>query len=313
MALFLEYVVGFSELIQHFTNGLSQGSIYALIALGYTMVYGILKLINFAHGEFMMVGTYAGLFTITAFAGSGAGVEVSILLFIVAVVVAILASILVGVGIEKVAYKPLREAPRLAPLLTAIGVSIILTNVMALLMGTKPQKYPYPFINKSIDIFGVAVTPHTILVVVITLMLWIALKLFVEKSRMGKAMRATSLDKDVALLMGINVNRVISLTFAIGSGLAAVAGVLYAMPFKASPSMGLIIGLKAFTAAVFGGIGNITGALIGGLLLGILETFGVAVLGIPSGMRDIISFGILIFILLVKPDGLMGKTQREKV
>ncbi len=305
--------MGISDLIQHFTNGLSQGSIYALIALGYTMVYGILKLINFAHGEFMMVGTYAGLFTLTVFSGSAAGSTASIPIFLVALAVAIGASLLVGVGIEKIAYKPLRNAQRLAPLLTAIGVSIILTNLMALIMGTKPQKYPYPFVNSSLHIGGISVTPHTLVVVVVTLSLWIALKLFVEKSRMGKAMRATSLDKDVALLMGINVNKVISLTFAIGSGLAAVAGVLYAMPFKASPSMGMIIGLKAFTAAVFGGIGNITGALIGGLLLGVLETFGVAVLGIPSGMRDVISFGILILILLVKPDGIMGKTQREKV
>ncbi len=306
--------MGLSELVQHFTNGLSQGSIYALIALGYTMVYGILKLINFAHGEFMMVGTYAGLFTIILFVGaSAATAAIGIPLFILALVVAICASLLVGVGIEKIAYKPLRNAPRLAPLLTAIGVSIILTNLMALFAGTKPRKYPYPFENSSLHIFGITITPHTLLVVAVTAILWIVLKLFVEKSRMGKAMRATSLDKDVARLMGINVNRVISLTFAIGSGLAAVAGVLYAMPFKVSPSMGLIIGLKAFTAAVFGGIGNITGALIGGLLLGVLETFGVAVVGIPSGMRDVISFGILILILLVKPDGIMGKAQREKV
>ncbi len=305
--------MGFSELVQHFTNGLSQGSIYALIALGYTMVYGILKLINFAHGEFMMVGTYAGLFTITAFFGSSTATAIGVPLFVIALVIAMVVSLLVGVGIEKIAYKPLRTAPRLAPLLTAIGVSIILTNVMALLMGTKPRKYPYPFVNSSIELFGITITPHTILVIVVTFSLWIALKLFVEKSRMGKAMRATSLDKDVARLMGINVDRVISLTFAIGSALAAVAGVLYAMPFKASPSMGMIIGLKAFTAAVFGGIGNITGALIGGLLLGVLETFGVAVVGIPSGMRDVISFGILILILLVKPDGIMGKAQREKV
>jgi len=302
-----------SELIQHFINGLTLGSIYALIALGYTMVYGILKFINFAHGDILTMGTYVGLMTYTGLIGTSTNPTWILLSFVVAMLVAMLASAILGVIIERVAYRPLRKAPRLAPLISAIGVSIILMNLAALIFGTKSRNFPYPFDNSTINWGAVTITPHEILILAVSLALMIVLKLFVDFSRMGKAMRATSLDQEVASLMGINVNFIISLTFFIGSALAAVAGVLVAMSYKVYPTMGGLAGLKAFIAAVVGGIGNISGAMIGGLLLGVLETFGVVVLGIPEGYKDTIAFGMLILVLLVKPSGIMGKSTREKV
>ena len=302
-----------SEVLQHFLNGLTLGGIYALIALGYTMVYGILKFINFAHGEILMVGAYVGMFAFDFLRGDMPYGPLMMVVFFIAMIIAMLISALLGMTIEKIAYKPLRKATRLAPLLSAIGVSFILSNLAAFIWGTKSRKFAYPFDNTSFDVGGVAITPHQILVLIVSFVLMIALKLYVDKTRMGKAMRATSLDQDVAALMGIDVNRVISLTFAIGSGLAATAGILVALDFKVYPTMGAMAGLKAFVAAVVGGIGNITGAMIGGILLGLLETFGVVVLGIPQGLKDTIAFGILIVILLVKPEGLLGKAEREKV
>ncbi len=302
-----------SEVLQHFLNGLTLGGIYALIALGYTMVYGILKFINFAHGEILMVGAYVGMFAFDFLRGDMPYGPLMMVVFFIAMIIAMFISALLGMTIEKIAYKPLRKATRLAPLLSAIGVSFILSNLAAFIWGTKSRKFSYPFDNTSFDVGGVAITPHQILVVIVSFVLMIALKLYVDKTRMGKAMRATSLDQDVAALMGIDVNRVISLTFAIGSGLAATAGILVALDFKVYPTMGAMAGLKAFVAAVVGGIGNITGAMIGGILLGLLETFGVVALGIPQGLKDTIAFGILIVILLVKPEGLLGKAEREKV
>jgi len=309
------------ELMQHLINGLTLGGIYALIALGYTMVYGILKFINFAHGEIMMMGTYVGLLIfnlvrgipgIDAGALGGAG-GTFIWQFFLALFCAMAFSAFLGMFIERVAYRPLRKAERLAPLLSAIGVSIILVNFAGLVFGTKSLKLDYPFDNDPIDVSGISVTPHQILILGITIVLMVGLKLFIDKTKLGKAMRATSLDIDTARLMGINADHVISLTFAIGSALGAVAGVLIAMDYKVYPTLGTLAGLKAFIAAVVGGIGSISGAMIGGLLLGVLETFGVALFHIPVGLKDTIAFGILILILLVKPSGIMGKTIREKV
>jgi branched-chain amino acid transport system permease protein len=227
--------------------------------------------------------------------------------------ISMVASAGLGMIIERVAYKPLRKANRLAPLLSAIGVSFILSNLAAFLWGTKSRKFDYPFDNTAFNIGGVSITPHQIMILIVSFVLMVTLKLYIDKTRMGKAMRATSLDQDVAALMGINVNQVISLTFAIGSALAATAGILVALDYKVYPTMGAMAGLKAFVAAVLGGIGNITGAMVGGIILGLLETFGVAVLGIPQGLKDTIAFGVLILILLVKPEGLLGKAEREKV
>lgn len=294
-------------------NGLTLGGIYALIALGYTMVYGILKFINFAHGDILMVGAYIGLFVFDGLRGSAPLGTWTFASFFIAMLVSMASSALLGMAIERVAYKPLRKATRLAPLLSAIGVSFILSNSAAWMFGTQSRKLNYPFDNTPLDINGVVITPHQILILVVSLAMMIALKLFVDKSRMGKAMRATSLDQDTAMLMGINVNQVISLTFAIGSALAATGGMLIALDYKVYPTMGTMIGLKAFVAAVLGGIGNITGAMFGGIMLGLLETFGVAIFGIPTGLKDTIAFGVLIIILLVKPEGLFGKVEKEKV
>jgi branched-chain amino acid transport system permease protein len=300
------------ELAQHFINGLTLGGIYALIALGYTMVYGILKFINFAHGDILMMGTYSGLL-IYNMIRTTENPQLVFLAFVISLIVAMAFSALLGIVIERVAYRPLRKAPRLAPLLSAIGVSIILVNLSAVIFGTKSQKYEYPFNNDAFNIFGVSVTPHQILILAVSLVLMLALKLFIDYTRLGKAMRATSENPGVASLMGINVDFIISLTFAIGSALAAVAGVLIALEYKVNPTMGTMAGLKAFVAAVVGGIGNITGAMIGGLLLGLLETFGVVIFGIPQGLKDTIAFSILIIILLVKPSGILGKNIRDKV
>lgn len=306
-------MVSLSEFFQHLMNGLTLGGIYALIALGYTMVYGILKFINFAHGDIMMVGAYIGLFTFTFLRGNAPLGAWTFIAFLLAMIVSMVATGILGMIVEKVAYRPLRRASRLAPLLSAIGVSFILSNSAAWLWGTQSRKLDYPFNNAPYNIKGVVITPHQIMILVMSLTVMICLKLFVDNSRSGKAMRATSLDQDTARLMGINVDKVIGMTFAIGSALAACGGMLIALDYKCYPSMGMMLGLKAFVAAVVGGIGNIGGAMLGGILLGVLETFGVAVFGIPEAMKDTISFVILIIVLLVKPEGLLGKATREKV
>ena len=298
---------------QHLMNGLTLGGIYALIALGYTMVYGILKFINFAHGDILMVGAYIGLFVFDLLRGSSPLGPWWIAAFFVAMLVSMVCCAGLGMLIERVAYKPLRKGSRLAPLLSAIGVSFILSNGAAWLFGTHSRKLEYPFDNSPISIGSVVITPHQIMVLVVAVVMMMLLKLFVGKSKMGKAMRATSLDSETAKLMGINSDMIISLTFGIGSALAACGGMLIALDYKVYATMGTMIGLKAFVAAVVGGIGNITGAMLGGFLLGLLETFGVAVFGIPQGFKDTIAFAVLIIILLVKPEGLLGKVEKEKV
>ncbi|MBK5200902.1 MAG: branched-chain amino acid ABC transporter permease [Spirochaetaceae bacterium] len=294
-------------------NGLTLGGIYALIALGYTMVYGILKFINFAHGDILMFGAYIGLFVFNFLRGDSPLGTWTFISFFIAMLISMIVTGALGVAIERIAYKPLRKASRLAPLLSAIGVSFILSNGAAWMWGTQSRKLEYPFDNAPFTVGGVVITPHQVMILIVSLIMMLALIIFVNNTRMGKAMRAVSLDQDTSRLMGINVNSVISLTFAIGSALAASGGMLIALDFKVYPSMGMMIGLKAFVAAVVGGIGNIGGAMLGGILLGLLETFGVAILGIPPAMKDTISFGILILVLLVKPEGLLGKAVREKV
>ncbi len=286
----------FNQLI----NGISIGSVYALVALGYTMVYGIVKLINFAHGDIIMIGSYF----ILIFSKS-IGMP-----FWLAVIASMIFCAIFGVLIEKIAYKPLRKAPRISALITAIGVSIFLQNVVTLI---KPD--PVPFSNTlagSFRILGTDIGYVNIVTIVVSFGLMIILTLFVKYTKAGKAMRAVSEDEGASTLMGINVNNTIALTFAIGSALAAVGGGLYGVSYKLiEPTIGSVFGLKAFIAAVIGGIGTIPGAVIGGLIMGLVETFTKAY--ISTNLTDVIVFAVLIIILLFKPSGLLGKNVREKV
>lgn len=299
--------------MQYIVNGFTLGAVYALIALGYTMVYGILKFINFAHGDILMLGAFIGLYVYQALSGGAQSGAWPLMAFFIAILVSMVCCAILGMLIERIAYKPLRHANRLAPLLSAIGVSFIISNGAAWAFGTQSRRFPYPFQNNPIRLGGVSITPHQILVLAVSVIMMVLLTLFVNRTRMGKAMRATSLDQPTSELMGIDVNKVISLTFAIGSALAAVGGILASFDFRVYPSMGTMTGLKAFVAAVIGGIGNIKGAMLGGVLLGILESVGAPLLHIPNGLKDTIAFVVLIVILIFKPDGLLGKNEREKV
>ena len=292
----------------HVVTGLSLGSIYAIIALGYTMVYGIAKMLNFAHGDVIMVGAYICFFAVSSF---GLPPLAGILLAMVLCTV-------LGIVIERLAYKPLRQAPSLAVLITAIGVSYFLQNGAQLLWGASPKSFPTNFFNfggeKGITLFGGAlnISYVAIVTVLVCVVIMVGLTLFTGKTKMGKAMRACSEDKGASQLMGINVNRTISMTFAIGSALAAVAGVLMCSAYPAlMPTTGSLPGIKAFTAAVFGGIGSIPGAFLGGILLGLIETFTKAY--ITTDLYDAVVFALLIVVLLVKPSGLLGKYVPEKV
>ena len=260
-----------------------------------------------------MIGAYTGLFTYLALLGESTNAAWMLISFFIAMLVSMVFCAVLGMFIEKIAYKPLRNANRLAPLLSAIGVSFILSNGAAWMFGTQSRRFPYPFDDTPIVIAGLSITPHQILTIAVSIIMMIVLTSFVNRTRMGKAMRATSLDQPTSELMGIDVNRVISMTFAIGSALAAVGGILASFDFRVYASMGTMTGLKAFVAAVIGGIGNIQGAMLGGIILGILESVGAPLLGIPSALRDTIAFATLIIILLVKPDGILGKNEREKV
>ncbi len=285
-------------------NGLSLGSVYAIIALGYTMVYGIAKMLNFAHGDIIMVGGYIS-FCAVSYLGLPTGVGV---------LLSIVGCTVLGIVIERLAYKPLRDAPSLDVLITAIGVSYFLQNSALLIWGSDTKSFPSVVNLPSVSLFGgqLVVSAITILTVVTGIVVMIGLTMFTGKTRMGKAMRACSEDRGAATLMGINVNSTISLTFAIGSGLAAVAGVLMCSAYPTLiPTTGSLPGIKAFTAAVIGGIGSIPGAFVGGLVLGVIEIFAKAYVG--TQLADAIVFGVLIVVLLVKPSGLLGKTVREKV
>ena len=284
-------------------SGISLGSVYAIIALGYTMVYGIAKMLNFAHGDIIMVGGYIS-FCAMSYLG---------LPSVLAVVLAMLVCTALGIVIEGLAYKPLRSAPSLAVLITAIGVSYFLQNSALLIWKAAPKVYP-PVVSGSLKLFGgrMSIPYVSLLTMAVCLIIMVGLTLFTSKSKMGKAMRACSEDKGAAQLMGINVNATISTTFAIGSALAAIAGVLLCSAYPTlMPTTGSMPGIRAFTAAVFGGIGSIPGAMLGGILLGIIETFSKAYLS-PQ-FSDAIVFAVLIVIVLVKPAGLLGKQVQEKV
>lgn len=290
------------EFSQQLINGLALGSVYALLALGYTMVYGIIKLINFAHGEIYMIGAFSGYF-----AANTLGLSL-----VPTLIIAMVISAIVGIIIEKVAYKPLRKSPRITLLITAIGVSLLLQNAMALIVGANPKAFPELIENKMISLGGVQINNKTILMFVVSAVLVLILQFIVYKTKVGKAMRAASFDTEASQLMGINVDNTISLTFAIGSALAGIAGVLVAITYPSiTPYMGTMPGLKAFVAAVLGGIGSIPGALLGGFLMGIIETLTKAY--ISTSFSDAIAFSVLIIILLIKPSGLLGKKTNEKV
>ena len=287
-----------TNLIQTLISGLSLGSIYALIALGYTMVYGIAKMLNFAHGDVIMVGAYSG---IVAVAQLGLSPWVT-------VIVSIAVCAVLGVVIEFCAYKPLRQAAPLSVLITAIGVSYLLQNAALLLFGSQQMAYPTLVKLPGFTVGGVQVDGITVLTLAVTA----ALTLFIDKTRLGKAMRAVSEDKDAATLMGISVDRTITLTFAIGSALAAFASVFYGMTYVyIKPTTGAMPGIKAFTAAVFGGIGSIPGAMLGGILLGLIEQLSKTY--ISTLWADAIVFAVLVVVLVVKPTGLLGKPMQEKV
>ena len=304
----------FLTLLDYLIRGLSLGSIYAIIALGYTMVYGIAKMLNFAHGDVIMVGAYACFFTVSGMSpmfepGSVAAMVVPAL---AGVVLSMVVCTALGVVIEGLAYKPLRQAPSLAVLITAIGVSYFLQNAALLMWSSSPKVFS-PIVGSGLLQVGpLSISYVTLVTIVACVIIMLCLTLFTGKTKMGKAMRAVSEDKGAAQLMGINVNRTISMTFAIGSALAAIAGVLLCSAYPTlTPTTGSMPGIKAFTAAVFGGIGSIPGALLGGLLLGIIEIFASAY--ISTQLSTAVVFGVLIVVLLVKPAGLLGKTVREKV
>ena len=283
-------------------NGISLGSIYAIIALGYTMVYGIAKMLNFAHGDVIMVGAYA---VITAVFTMG-------LPPFIAILISIALCALLGIVIEFLAYRPLRQAQPLAVLITAIGVSYLLQNLALLIYGSEQKAFPTIVALPTVHIGGVYIDGITLATLVVTAVIMVALSLFINKTRMGKAMRAVSEDKEAAELMGISVNRTITVTFAIGSALAGVAAIFYGAAYTyIRPTTGAMPGIKAFTAAVFGGIGSIPGAMLGGILLGVIEQLSKTY--ISTLWADAIVFGVLVVVLVVKPTGLLGKKISEKV
>lgn len=293
------------EFILQIINGLQIGSIYALVSLGYTMVYGIAQLINFAHGDIIMVGAYASLFSIPVIKSLGLPIWVS-------VIPAIIVCVLIGVLSERIAYRPLRNSPRISNLITAIGVSILLENVFMKIFTPNTRAFPKVFSVNSIKIAGMNVSFGAIVTIAVTAILAILLELFMKKTKYGKAMIATSQDYGAAKLVGINVDKTIQLTFAIGSALAAVGSVLYVSAYpQIQPLMGSMLGIKAFIAAVLGGIGLLPGAVLGGFILGIVESLTRAYLS--SRLADAFVFLILIVALLVKPTGILGKNVKEKV
>jgi branched-chain amino acid transport system permease protein len=293
-----------SYFLQQVINGLQLGSVYALIALGYTLVYGIIRLINFAHGDVFMIGAYLGFYAITRFA----------LPFPIALIIAMLGCAVIGIIIEKLAYKPLRNAPRIACLITALGVSLFLENFCSLkfVFGPNYLAYPRPFAVTNFNLGNVVISNIQIIVFVVAIVLMILLNIFVTKTKTGMAMRAVAFDKNTAQLMGIDVNLIVSITFGIGSALAGAGGVLYGIAYpQINPFMGIMPGLKAFVAAVLGGIGIIPGAMLGAGIMGMVEVLTSAY--ISSTMRDAIAFLVLLIVLLIKPAGLLGKSSIEKV
>jgi branched-chain amino acid transport system permease protein len=324
----MELVLAFNDelFIQLTVNGVTLGSLYGLIALGYTLVYGILKLLNFAHGDVYMVGAFVGYGVLTALGGPLSPDIALLPLALLMFLVAMLASGLLGVAIERFAYRPLRDAPRLAPLISALGVSFFLQNSVLLLFGAQFRTYdsfvlgspnpelfePGPLIEQAFAIRGVPVQKIQLVVIVVTVVLMVALTFVIAKTRIGKGMRATAYDREGAAMMGIDVDRVIAFTFFAGSVLAGAAGVMFGLLFsQVFHFMGFLAGLKGFTAAVVGGIGSVPGAMLGGLLVGLTEAYASGYLGGRWG--DLTVFGILIFVLLVRPSGLLGTPELKKV
>lgn len=296
-------------LLQNLVNGLAQGSVYALVALGYTMVYGVLQFINFAHSDIFMLGAFAGLYLASWFAG----VSSPILLVSLVVLGSMIFCTVVGLTVERLAYRPLRTAPRLNVLITAIGVSLLLENLGQVFFGADPRVFPALIPTEAILNTGeLVITNIQVLVLAVSTVLMVVLNFIVQKTKMGIAMRAVSYDIEVASLMGIPTDRIIAFTFIVGSSLAGSAAILYGLSYpKIDPLLGVMIGLKAFVAAVFGGIGNIYGAALGGIILGLSET--LVVYYVSSTFRDALAFGLLILILLFKPAGLLGVVRKEKV
>ena len=304
-------------------SGVILGGVYAVIALGYTLVYGILFMINFAHGDVMMVGAFAGYFTLEAFNGAGLlnrSVGWSILALLAAFAAGMLVAMLTAIALERIAYRPLRKAPRLVPLISAIGASIFLENAAQLMFGTARHDYTNPTIldrniGWTLAVGGkeVLVTYTGVLTFILSILLMIGLYVLVHRTKMGKAMRAVAEDKEIAALMGVDVDRVIANTFAISGLLAGAAGVMWGIHMGIIYHfVGFVPGLKAFTAAVMGGIGNIPGAMLGGLVLGVLEAVAPAVLGMPYQLKDVIAFSILVLVLIFRPTGLLGEVLSEK-
>ncbi|MBN1283823.1 MAG: branched-chain amino acid ABC transporter permease [Anaerolineae bacterium] len=326
--------------IKNVIFGLAQGSIYALIALGYTLVYGILFMINFAHGEVFMSGTYIGFFVIAAMEESGFLAEQTLLALLIVFAVGMLSSMAVAVTLERIAYRPLRKAPRLVPLITAIGASIFLQQAFRGLFGSSTKVYPHVHLyalpqlfpqledGKGMDLISgkydvqfallgndvnLVVQPFIFVIFIVALLMMAGLYWYVQRTKAGKAMRAVAEDKDTAALMGINVDRVIVNTFAVGAALAGAAGVLFALyTYQVTHTMGFIPGLKAFTAAVLGGIGNIPGAMFGGFALGFTESVAPGLLSIPHQLKDVVAFSMLVLILIFRPTGIFGEVLSEK-
>ena len=297
---------------QQLINGLALGAVYALIALGYTMVYGILQLINFAHGEIYMLGAYLGIIVLGALTYLGFTAYSLPLSLLLTVIISMFFCAAYGAVIERVAYRPLRNASKLAPLISAVGMSIILQNFVMLAQGKEYKNLPPMLPSQGVIIFGANVSPVQVFILSASVLIMVGLQFFVSRTRLGKAMRATSQDRVMAGLVGININRVISITFMIGSSLAAVAGVMVTLYYGVVHFfMGYLAGIKAFTAAVLGGIGSIPGAMLGGFMLGLIENFGASY--ISSVYKDAFAFLILIITLIIRPAGLLGQKSVDKV
>lgn len=303
-------------LLQQIVNGFVQGSVYAIVALGYTMVYGILGLINFAHGEVVMAGAMVALSVIQLLIDSGLP---PLLILLISLIISIVVCMALGYGIERIAYRPLRNAPRLAPLITAIGVSIVLQNLAMMFWGREYHAFPSLLPNNPHMLAGAIITEVQILIVLIALGMMGGLLLLMHRTRLGRAMRAVAENPSAAILMGVNINGVIAITFMLGSALAAVAGIMVSANYGiVHYYMGSILGLKAFTAAVLGGIGNMRGAMVGGLLLGLIESLGAGYIGDLSGgflgshYQDVFAFFVLISVLIFRPSGLLGERVAER-
>ena len=295
----------FNLFLQYLSNALSLGSLYALIAIGYTMVYGILRLINFAHGDVFMLGGYIAFYAATVF----------FMPWWAGFIVAFGLTGIFGIGLERVAYRPLRQSPKISIMISAIGASFLMENLATVIFGGRPKGFPVPeLFNKVVKMGAVSVINVSLIIPVLTAVLLTALLIIVHKTKTGMAMRAVSTDLAAARLMAIDVNKIVSFTFGTGSVLAAIGGVMWSLKYpQLNPTMGMIPGLKCFIAAVIGGIGNISGAVLGGLLLGCIEIMTIALLPTLTGYRDAFAFVLLIIVLLVKPSGLLGRNQIEKV